>query len=140
MAQSTPTRVPPRRFFLLFYVFTLVFVMVTHGWNDLQVAIHPADTTATVTGGGARSAIYYQYQVNGQTYSAQGRPSGTGPWPIGSTFPIRYSATQPSYSTPQWPLGFLGQLAIMWAFITVMLAVHFKRQKAAAATASPSST
>ena len=94
--------------------FVVTAMMFMFGFRRFDILLHEARATATVTGG--HRGITYQFEANGRTWIGGGDP-GNPPYPIGSTFEIRYSSAHPFFSTAQHPLTFLGQMAVGSAFV-----------------------
>ena len=99
-----------------------VFILLIGGCRNIDVALHEARTTATVTGvdhgRGGHGALLYRYEVDGQTYSGSGDP-GSPPYPEGSTFEIRYSTAHPAFSVAHSPFTIFGEflvgsLVLLW--------------------------
>jgi len=105
-----------------------VFIMVIGGCKNIDIALHEARTTATVTGvdnsRGGHGALLYRYEVGGHPYSGSGDP-GNPPYPGGSTFEIRYSTLHPSFSIAHSPFTIFGQflvgsLILLWVDYTAV--------------------
>ena len=117
-----------RRLALAGFPFFAGFIMLFHGCRDIDIALHEASTTATVTGSGSHDAIFYVYHVGGDTYTGTGDPGHEyAPFPVGSTFDIRYSTIHPSRSTAHHPLRFIGEIAVAWVFLGWLLYLHHSR-------------
>jgi hypothetical protein len=94
--------------------FVVTAMMFMFGFRSFDILLHEARATAAVTGG--HRGISYQFEASGRTWTGGGDP-GNPPYPIGSTFEIRYSSAHPFFSTAQPPLTFLGQMAVGSAFV-----------------------
>src|SRR5262245_7083095 len=94
--------------------FVVTAMMFMFGFRNFDVLLHEARTTATVIGG--HRGIRYQFEAGGRIWVGGGDP-GNPPYPIGSTFEIRYSSAHPFFSTAQSPLIFLGQMAVGSVFV-----------------------
>jgi hypothetical protein len=107
------------------------FIMLGGGFKHLNIALHEGRSTATVTGSGAHDLILYRYEVGGQTYTGAGDPGFQyAPFPIGSTFQIRYSVSHPSFSTARHPLRFVGEIFTASLFVLwISYLVHRNESK-----------
>jgi hypothetical protein len=97
------------------FVFAAV-MLVGGGFRNLDIMLHEARTTATVTGIGSHGVILYKYQVDGHIYGSGGDP-GNPPYPRGSTFEIRYSTAHPYFSSAENPSIIFGQMLVGMAFV-----------------------
>jgi len=121
-----------RRLALVGFPFFAGFILLLHGLRNIDIFCHEARTTATVTGSGSHGAILYRYEVGGQTYTGRGDPGlQYAPFPVGSTFEIRYSTVHPSRSTARHPLNFIGEIAVGWGFLGWILYLNHTRRKRA---------
>jgi hypothetical protein len=104
----------PRLAALFAVGFVVTAMMFMFGFRNFDVLLHEARATATVIGG--HRGIRYQFEADGRTWVGGGDP-GNPPYPIGSTFEIRYSSAHPFFSTAQPPLIFLGQMVVGCVFV-----------------------
>jgi hypothetical protein len=86
------------------------------GFMKVDIMLHEARTTATVTGIRSHGVLKYRYEVAGHAYTGGGDP-GNPPYPIGSTYEIRYSSAHPYFSTAQDPSIFFGQMLVACLFM-----------------------
>ena len=115
-----------------------MFILVLGGFKNIEIILHEARTTATVTdiqsSGRGRSTLYYRYEIDGHAYTGTGGPDHPlegPPYTNGTTFEIRYSTAHPSFSTAQNPWTLFGQflvgsLFLLWA--DYMATRHGKKQ------------
>jgi len=101
-----------------------VFILFIGGFKSIEILLHEARTTATVTeiqsNGRGRSSLYYRYEVGGHAYTGRGGPDHqpfTPPFSPGCTFEIRYSTLFPFFSLAQNPLTIFGQFAVGCLFL-----------------------
>ena len=97
------------------FVITTMMYMVG-GFIKLDIAANKACATETVFGVGSHGVLKYRYAVNGKTYTGGGDPSSP-PYPIGSTYEVRYSTAHPYFSTAQSPWTFFGQMVVACLFV-----------------------
>jgi hypothetical protein len=109
-----------------------VFILAIGGCRNIDIALHEARTTATVTGLGSHGVILYRYDVGGHAYSGSGDP-GNPPYPEGSTFEIRYSTTHPSFSIAGHPSTIFGQFFVGCLFLLWVdyMATHYGKKRGA---------
>jgi hypothetical protein len=104
-----------------------VIVLLLGGLKNIEIILHEARTTATVTdiqsSSRGRSTLYYRYEIDGQAYTGTGAPDHPlegPPYTNGTTFEIRYSTAHPSFSTAKNPWTLFGQFLVgslffLWA-------------------------
>ena len=102
--------------------FTAMVMFVIGGCTNVDIALHPATTTATVLPfpqNNPRSVrskgIHYEYEVEGRAYAGAGDP-GNPPYPAGRTFAITYCTLHPSFSTARNPLECIGIICVGFCF------------------------
>ena len=98
--------------------FVVTVIIFFGGLQNLDVALHEARTTATVTGRGSHGVLLYQYQVDGKVYEGAGDP-GNPPYSIGTNYEIRYSSAHPYFSSAQNPFILFGQMLVAMAFVGI---------------------
>lgn len=116
----------PRVRFAVLSVVTLVAVWLgAYIWSGTSLSLHPAHVQGTVTRDRvARGGIRYTYTVDGHQYFGGGVGSFNRIYPVGSPVDVKYSSTNPAFSTiDDDPFLFLKQLAfglvVMGGFILV---------------------
>lgn len=113
----------------------VIGTLMMGGFIHLDIFFEGVRTTATtVPNPSEHRVIKYEYSVAGRTYTGSGDP-GYPPYPPGSTFEIRYSASHPMFSCAEPPLLRLGQLAFGCAFVSFgawSITTNAKKRAAAA--------
>src|SRR6266404_4995275 len=99
-------------------------------WRSFSIALHEEHASGIVTGRAPHDLIPYRYSVQGREYSGMSIGEDGHFYPAGSTVEVRYSSSQPRFSTLTEPLLFPGQLVCAVVIVggLFLMARHARRR------------